>query len=269
MDYLYKCEPNGVGTDALAHFLQKRKTSSVPKILMNKKTDSTTIDNLPINVAIADDQILFRLGLVTILNSLADIKVVCDVSNGKMLLEYLSSSTIAPSLILLDMVMPELDGMSTLAILKREYPMLPVLVLSSHDDHKTIFAALEAGANGYLTKSAPPVEVEEAICAVMRHGNYLKIPRSENGQQFMSLISPESATAGPQILLSGREKEILALVCFQYTSAEIARQLHLSERTVEGHRNNLIQKTNSKNTVGLIVYALKNKLISLSQLLQS
>lgn len=219
---------------------------------------------MQINIAIADDQYLFRTGMVAILNSLENIKVSLECANGKALLTELAAATQKPAMIILDLVMPELDGIATLKLIRRDYPTLPVLILSSHEDQDAVFSALKAGANGYLSKNAQAEEVQQAIADVLKEGFHLQIPKPDLNH-LKGIDESAVNSVWSTALISKREKEILSLICQQYTNAEIADKLSISERTVEGHRNNLLNKTDSKNAIGLLVFALKHRLVSLTE----
>ncbi len=220
---------------------------------------------MQINIAIADDQHLFRMGMVAVLNSLENIKVGLQCTNGKVLLTELATATEKPTMIILDLVMPELDGIATLKLIRQEYPTIPVLMLSSHEDQDAVFSALKAGANGYLSKNAQAEEVEQAISDVLKEGFYLKIPKA-NLSHLKAIDETSVNSDWSTALISKREKEILSLICQQYTNSEIASKLSISERTVEGHRNHLLNKTDSKNAIGLLVFALKHRLVSLAEI---
>ncbi|MDQ7949031.1 MAG: response regulator transcription factor [Pedobacter sp.] len=214
-----------------------------------------------INVAIADDQKLFRKGMVSLINSFDQMAMVFEAANGRELLDSCANATILPDIILLDLSMPEMNGLDALKILKEDFPSISVIILSSHEAENFILATIQAGANGYLAKNAEPEEVEQAIREVHKNDFYFTPPMLEIMRR--GLVKRSNLISLDSDLLTNREKEVLQLICKQYNSQEIADQLYLSHRTVEGHRNNLLQKTASRNTAGLVLYALKHKLLEL------
>lgn len=219
---------------------------------------------MQIKIALTDDQYLFRTGMTAILNSLENIKVILECANGQILIDELTKASETPDLVILDLIMPEPDGIATLKMIRKISPTLPVLVLSSYEDQDAVFAALRAGANGYLSKNASAEELQQAITDICRDGFYLQVPSPDLSHLKIG-FDPNNFDA--EQLISKREKQILSLICQQNTNAQIAEKLSISERTVEGHRNNLINKTNSKNVIGLLVFALKHRLVSLNDVL--
>ncbi|NML37715.1 response regulator transcription factor [Chitinophaga sp. G-6-1-13] len=137
---------------------------------------------------------------------------------------------------------------------------MKVLILSVHDDEHFINLLIQCGAHGYLVKDSAPQEVQEAIIAVHTKGSYI----NERALKALQLKTAKTVRHKPQNLsITKREEEILQLVCKQYTAEEIAQELFISVKTVNGHRNNLLQKTGSRNVTGLVLYAIRNNIISL------
>lgn len=217
-------------------------------------------------VAIADDQRLFRKGMIALVNSFENISIIFEAENGKQLIECLEITEEKPNIILLDLSMPEMNGLEALKIIKEKYPSIGVIILTIHEAEHHILATIQAGANGYLAKNAEPEEVEKAIREVFRNDFYFTIPMLEIMRKGLTQKQSPINLDGEENQLTPREKEVLQLICKQYSSVEIAERLFLSNRTVEGHRNNLLLKTGSRNTAGLVLYALKYKLIMLDQL---
>jgi DNA-binding NarL/FixJ family response regulator len=215
-----------------------------------------------INIAIADDQKLFRRGMAALVGTFQNMSLIFEAENGKELLSLCESSVVKPDIILLDLSMPEMNGLDALKILKEKYPKIGVIVLTIHEAENFILATVQAGANGYLAKNAEPEEVELAIREVDKNDFYFTLPMLEIMRKGLTkktnTISLENISK-----LTSREKEVLQLICKQLNSNEIAEKLFLSTRTVEGHRNNLLLKTSSRNTAGLVLYALKHKLFDL------
>jgi DNA-binding NarL/FixJ family response regulator len=217
---------------------------------------------MQVNVAIAEDQSLFRKGLKQLMDEyLQNIKIVMEAENGADLLNKLAlCEEDLPHILLLDISMPLMDGIETFGHLRKKYPGMKVIVLSVHQEDRYVVKMIELGANGYLLKNAELAEVEKAILQVMEHDYYFNermIASIKKGLRNRKDIELNSAK------ITSREKEILQLICEEKTAAEIATGLFISERTVEGHRNNLLQKTGAKNTAGLVIYAIKNQLVSI------
>ncbi len=215
-----------------------------------------------INVAIADDQKLFRKGMASLIGSFAQMSMLFEAENGRELLELCEQATVKPDIIVLDLSMPELNGLETLKILKEKYPSIRVIILTVHEAENFILATIQAGANGYLAKNAEPEEVEQAIREVFKNDFYFTMPMLEIMRKGV-VRKAQSVNLEQENRLTARETEVLGLICKQLSSSEIAEKLFLSNRTVEGHRNNLLLKTGSRNTAGLVLYALKHHLIDL------
>lgn len=213
-----------------------------------------------IRLGIADDHKIFRNGLKATLEDNPDFELLVEASNGKQLIAQLN--TVAPDVILMDIKMPEMDGIQTTAAVKQRYPQVKVLALSMFNEDKYIVDMMKAGASGYLLKNAEPEEIIEAITTVYQKDYYF------NEHLSVTLIKQlaGSSQAGNHTLsladFSEREIEVLRLVCQECSNQEIADKIFLSVRTVEGYRARLFEKTRSKNLVGLVIFALKTGIIS-------
>jgi two-component system, NarL family, response regulator DegU len=215
--------------------------------------DSATLRPV-IRLALADDQLLFRRGLVMLLRDMSGVQVVFESANGEELLTGLRDNAI--DIVLLDLEMPVMDGMATLGRVKKEYPAVRVIILSTHEKEQHIASAMELGANGYMLKSADTNEIENAIRSVQESGYYYSDRVSHamlHGLVKKQKVKPTFNEVDP---LSEREIEVLRAICQGLTNTEIAGKLFISPRTVEGHRNNMLLKTGAKNTAGLVVYAM-------------
>jgi DNA-binding NarL/FixJ family response regulator len=211
-----------------------------------------------IHVAIAEDQRLFRECLVSLLNGFDRVNVNVEAANGKELLEKLYVTAPVPQVVLLDLTMPEMNGLDTTRQLKKLFPDMKIIILSVHSEERHIVHMVGEGVNGYLVKNSELSEVVQAVQAVHEKGFYfnesvLRAIHSGMGSKHEKSYNPNSP-------LTAREKEILELVCQEYTTPEIAEKLFLSVRTVDGHRNNLLEKTGARNTAGLVIYALRHDL---------
>ncbi|MXV52622.1 response regulator [Pedobacter sp. HMF7647] len=214
-----------------------------------------------INLAIADDHKIFRQGLKAILLDCDHLNLVAEASNGKELLGLLKEKT--PDVVLIDIKMPEMDGMQATAAIRHTYPGIRVLALSMHNEDKYIVDMMRAGANGYLLKNAEPEEIISAISTVHEKGFYFNEHLSVT--LVKQLLGQNSSGTGeaPDAELNEREIEVLKLICQEMTNVEIADKLFLSVRTVEGYRTRLFEKIGSKNIVGLVIYAAKKGIIEL------
>lgn len=217
-----------------------------------------------IRLAIADDQLLFRKGLAALIQKAEDIELVTEVDNGKELLDRIREGKINPHVALIDMNMPVMNGAELNEALRKEFPDMKVLVLSVYDQERFISKMIDAGASGYLVKNTDVEELLTAIRKVHETGFYFNQPTLEamrNAAQYRSRNIRNLSDI--PIALTDREKEILKLICREYTNSEIADILTISIRTVEGHRNNLLAKTGCKNTAGLVVFAIRYEIFNI------
>ena len=213
-----------------------------------------------IRLAIADDHKIFRNGLKATLEDCADFDLLMEASNGTQLIAQLAGAT--PDVILMDIRMPERDGIQTTAYIKQHFKQVKVLALSMFNEDKYIIDMMKAGASGYLLKNAEPEEIIEAISTVYHKDYYF------NEQLSVTLIkqlagNPRSGHNALSLAdFNEREIDVLKLVCQEYSNQEIADKICLSVRTVEGYRARLFEKTNSKNLVGLVIFAVRTGIIS-------
>lgn len=214
-----------------------------------------------IKVAIADDEALFRKGMKLILDSYQWLQVDLEAENGVDLLEQLKLSKNLPDILLLDLKMPEMNGIEAAKILQKEYPSIKTIVLSTHFSRAFIINMIELSAVAYLPKNSLPKEVVETIKAVYANGFYYNT--EVLGIIRENIISKKKPKANFSLDLTVREKEVLQLICEQYSAPEIAEKLFISPRTVDGHRNNLLLKLNCKNVAGLVVVALQHHIVEI------
>ncbi len=215
-----------------------------------------------IKVALVDDQTLFLKGLRLILEGFEEIEIVIQATSGEELFQAMA--TVIPDVILLDLKMPGMDGIAVAEKLRPQYPNVKIILLTMHDDERFIQHVLSVGANGYLLKNEEPEVLRDAINKVLNQDYYLNDYVAKalfNNIKKQQPGAPTSQLTAP-ITLTRREQEILELICKEMTTSEIAEQLYISKRTVEGHRQNLLDKTGVRNTAGLVIFALKNQLVS-------
>ncbi len=213
-----------------------------------------------INIAVVDDQQLFRQGMISLLKEFKELNILFEAGNGEELMEKLRVKETKPDVILLDIEMPEMDGMEATTLLKLKYPEIKVVILTMHDEEEMIIHLIESGAHGFLPKNEDIEHVVDAIYAVHENGYYFndKISRAMvNGLVSTKKIQPQFKATE----LSRRELEVLELICKEYTSSEIGEKVGLSARTVDNHRLNILKKIGARNTVGIVMYAMKKGLI--------
>jgi DNA-binding NarL/FixJ family response regulator len=215
----------------------------------------------PIRILIADDHALVRAGIRALAETLSGVEVVAEAADGREALALMKSRK--PDVAVMDISMPGLNGIDATAHATRDCPQVRVLILSAHPNEDFIVQALRAGAVGYLLKGSTLAEFEVALRAVARGETYLSPAVSS------LVISDFLRHAGPKAartqLLTTRQREILQLIAEGRTTKEIARLLHLSAKTVETHRMQLMQRLNIHDVAGLVRYALRIGLVTADQ----
>ena len=215
-------------------------------------------------ISLIDDQQLFRSGLASLIRSVPGFTLLSEAENGKHFIELLEKDHKLPDIALVDMEMPEMNGVELNAVLQKKYPAVKVLVLSTYNQERFIGKMIEAGACGYLTKNCEIEELITAINSTYKNGFYFNqetlLAMRKTSQYKQTEIKNISNIA---IELTSREKEILVLLCNELTNIEIGERLFISSRTVEGHRNNLLAKTGCRNTAGLVIFAIKHDLFQI------
>jgi DNA-binding NarL/FixJ family response regulator len=212
-----------------------------------------------IKVAIADDHKIFRKGVILSLRSFTNIKFVLEAENGEELLNGIAAAE--PDVVLMDLRMPLKDGIETTKVLSKQYPNIHVIVLSMYEDDRFVSHMMENGANGYLLKNAEPQEIRRAIMDVYEKGYYLN--------NFVNRILLKKAHAKQKVIpslnneitLTDKEKDVLRFICMEFTAQEIAQKMEISPRTVEAIKDRLMERFGSKNTAGLVFFAVKNNLV--------
>jgi DNA-binding NarL/FixJ family response regulator len=207
------------------------------------------------NLLLVDDHQMFLDGLEFILSKEPNLSVVAEANNGKNALPLVKNMHI--DLVITDISMPEIDGISLTKHIKEYYPHIKVLVLSMHNERSIITQIMQSEADGYILKNCRKQELLLAIRTVLDNGTYYC-------KEVANLIREnyETLTNKQKIELTPREKEILELIIKEYSSQEIAEKLHISKRTVDTHRINIMEKTNSHTLIGLIKYAIQHKILN-------
>ena len=211
-----------------------------------------------INVIIVDDHSLFRNGMKLLLSNAGNYSILAEASNGKEFLDLLT--TMAPDIVLMDINMPEMNGIEATTKALERYPDLKIICLSMYGEEEYYYKMIEAGVSGFLLKNSDINEVKTAITTVHQGGKFF------SQELLYNVVKNIKTTQSNQELvenLSEREIEVLKQICIGLSNQEISQILHISKRTVDKHRANLLDKTNSKNTAHLVMYAIKNKLIDI------
>jgi two-component system invasion response regulator UvrY len=218
------------------------------------------MDVSKIKIALVDDHALFRKGITELINNFKDYTVIWDVNNGKEAQEKILHETI-PTIIIIDIKMPVMDGYETSAWIKQNFPQISILCLSMYEDERTIIKMLRSGASGYILKDAEPLELLMALEDMRNKGVYFS---KYVGQLLISANNPTSQIKkSEKPLMNERELEFIKLACSELTYKEIADIMHVALRTVDGYREALFEKLNVKNRVGLVLYAIKNNIFSI------
>lgn len=212
-----------------------------------------------IRIIIVDDHQMFLEGLCALLQGEPQIKVVDVALNGRQLLEKIKDVEI--DVVVSDINMPEMDGIELSKQLKKEYPKIKTLILSTHNDAQMVGKCIQNDVDGYLLKNAEKQELLRALTIIVEGEKYFA---EEVKSEYMKTVFSEGgATKVKENLapLSRREKEILVHIAMEYTTQEIADKLFISQNTVNTHRKNLMSKLNAKNTAGLVKYAIQQGLL--------
>lgn len=209
-----------------------------------------------IKVIIADDHEIFRDGLKLMLQKQSDIELLAEAEDGRELIEMVEQYK--PHVVITDVKMPRMDGVSATRLLSGKYPEIGVIALTMFDEEEQIIEMLESGAKGYLLKNADKNEIKDAIQSVYEQTPYYCKHTSHRLAQMVAKSKFNPYRQKPKLEFSEREKTIIRYICEGITSKEIAEKIFLSVRTVEGLRMKIMEKMEVKNTAGIIIYAIKN-----------
>ncbi len=207
----------------------------------------------PIRIILADDHEIFRDGFAGLFREDEEISLVADARNGVQLLAMIDQ--FKPDVVLTDIKMPEMDGVTATREIVRRFPTVNVIALSMFDDDAHVVEMLQAGALGYLLKNAHKKEIIEAIHVVHRGEAYYC---SETSFRMARLIASRlPADKQARVQFSEKEKEVMQYICREYNNMEISAELHLSVRTIEGYRKSILEKSGARNMIGAVIYAIR------------
>src|SRR5258706_12775422 len=215
----------------------------------------------PIKVAIADDHKIFRDGIRMALKDREFLKILWEAEDGKDVMHKLQLKQ--PDVLLMDIRMPEVDGINAISIIRKEYEGLKIIVLTMYDDQEMITKMMEMGANAYLTKTTDPEEIYEAILTCMNDDFYFNslVNNAVMGRLMQKKNVRHHYGSTVPISFSEKEIKILQLLAEDKTTEEISKIIFLSPRTIETIRQNMKSKVSAKTIAGLIMYAMRNKII--------
>jgi DNA-binding NarL/FixJ family response regulator len=214
-----------------------------------------------ITIGVAEDQKIYRNGLITMLNDSDDYKVTIEAENGMEMLMKMKGNV--PDVVLLDYRMPELNGIEVAKKIRQKYEAVKILLLSMFDNQEFVVQAVECGANGYLSKDDSPDEIIKAVDSVLSTGYYLNDRTSkcligELVRQGKVVPSFEGVVEFSRV-----EMQIIKFICEEKSATEIGVLLYRSKRTIDGYRSGIMKKIGAKNVVGIVMYAAKHKLVEM------
>ncbi|MEI7980254.1 MAG: response regulator transcription factor [Bacteroidota bacterium] len=212
-----------------------------------------------IRIMIVEDHTIFREGLKKVLNELQDVEVIGEAENGEVFLELMKKCS--PDIVLMDIKMPVMDGLEATDQALKLYPDLKIIVLSMFGEEEYVYSMVIKGVYGFLLKTVSMNNLERAIrmvdCGQQYFSPELNGLLAKKLRQFSSNDLPRFTV---------KEDEVLRLLCKGYSTEEMADELNISKRTVEGYRAKLLQKTNLNNTINLVIYAIRNKLVTMEEI---
>lgn len=213
-------------------------------------------------IVIADDHAMFRKALCMLIESFPQYTVLFDAENGVDFTEKLNADNL-PDIVLLDIAMPKMDGYDTASWIRQHYPEIKVLALSTMDSELAIIKMIKSGARGYVLKDAEPAELKLAFSEVLAKGFYYNGLVTQKILQHINSAFDNSKQLHALLNLSEREVEFLNHVCSEKSYQQIAKEMFLAERTIDGYREALFKKLQVSSRVGLVLYAIKNNIVQL------
>ena len=214
-----------------------------------------------IKVLVVDDHTLVRQGIRSLLALADDIEIVGEAADGREAVEKVGQ--LAPDVVLMDLAMPNMGGLEATRRIRRQFPATKVLVVTQYDDSEYVIPVIEAGARGFITKTASPVELASGIQAVHRGDSFLSPSAATALVEECQLKPNAEGEKSSYQLLTDRERETLKLIAEGHTAREIAEMLVVSPKTVEWYKTNLMNKLNLHSKADLIKYAIRKRLVTL------
>jgi DNA-binding NarL/FixJ family response regulator len=218
----------------------------------------TGSQDIPVTIGIADDQQLFLRSLVTLVNTFKRFRVITDALNGEELIKKLETGAEKPDIILLDVNMPVMDGVATAQRIAEKFPAIKLVALSMKDDDTTVISMLKAGCCAYLLKDIHPDELEKALEEINSKGYYNADAANINYRRLI-----EHKKKQESVKLNDREMTFIQLACSELTYKQIAAEMHLAERTIDGYRESVFEKLNVQSRVGMAMEAIRRKWVEL------
>lgn len=215
------------------------------------------------SIAIVDDHTMFRRGLATLINLFEGYEILFDASNGSEFIKKLNPQQL-PDIALLDIQMPQMDGYQTAEWITKNYPQIKILVLSTMDAETAIIKMIRFGAKGYVLKEAEPKELKQAFDEVLAEGYFYNDAITRKIMKSLSMLANDKNSVGMNERLNERELQFLQMACSEKSYHEIAAEMFLSERTIDGYRESLFRKCKVNTRVGLVLFAIKNDLVQIS-----
>ena len=207
-------------------------------------------------VIIVEDHTIFREGMKRVISEMEDMELVGEAENGAVFIRMLKK--VEPDIVLMDIQMPEMDGIEATEKALKIYPSLKILVLSMFGEEEYVYSMVDRGVSGFILKTSGLADFNRAIKKILDGQQYYS-------EEIMAILVKKfrSYDSPDKLVLSEKENEVLRLLCKGLSNNDIADKLFLSVRTVEGYRNKLLQKTGSSNVLNLVIFAVKNKLVTL------
>lgn len=214
------------------------------------------------HIVIVDDHAMFRKGLGALINLFAGYQILFDAANGKDFVSKLNPTHL-PDIVLLDITMPEMDGYATASWIHANHPRIKVLAISTMDGESSIIKMIKHGAVGYILKDSEPSELKLAFDEVLGKGYFYNEFVTRKVMNSINQLVDDSSGLNTFVSLTQREIEFIKWACSEKTYQEIAKEMYLSERTIDGYRESVFGKLHLKTRVGLVMYAIKNNIVKL------
>lgn len=214
----------------------------------------------PVRIILADDHEIFRVGFLALLQNQSHIQLLAQAADGQQLVTLTEKHL--PDVILTDIQMPVMDGLQATRIIAEKFPQVGIIALTMFSNDSMIIEMLQAGALGYLLKNAHNHEIIEAINTVAQHKPYYCNTTDIKMAKLIANSGFNPNDPSKNTLFTKKEKEIICFICRQFSNKEISAALQLSVRTIEGYRERILQKTNARNTAGIVIYAINHHIFT-------